>query len=115
MGDEILEISDDGSNDIRYLPGKKDDDPERAIVDHEVLGRSKLRVDTRKWLMARMNPSRFGDKVVQQIVGPDDSEGEPGPVLFATIAQPSLEERRAARDAAEAPTDEADDSADEDD
>jgi hypothetical protein len=34
-----------------------------------VIARSRLRVDTRKWLMARMAPKKYGDKVTQEHVG----------------------------------------------
>lgn len=55
--EEIKEISDDGSNDT-YL-----DDDGNPRTDHDVIARSKLRVDTRKWIMARMSPRKYGDKV----------------------------------------------------
>lgn len=40
--EQILDISDDGEEDVQ---------------------RSRLRVDTRKWLMSRMLPKKYGDKV----------------------------------------------------
>lgn len=57
MGEEIIEISDDGRNDTF-----KDDDGNEH-TNHDVIARSRLRVDTRKWLMARMAPKKYGDKV----------------------------------------------------
>jgi hypothetical protein len=36
---------------------------EKEVVNNEVVNRSKLRVDTRKWLMAKMKPKVYGDKV----------------------------------------------------
>ena len=63
--DDILDISDDGSNDT-YTDG---DGNERTNQD--VIARSRLRVDTRKWLMARMAPKKYGDKITQEHQGAD--------------------------------------------
>ncbi len=35
----------------------------KKTLDHEHVQRSRLRVDTRKWLMARMAPKKYGDKM----------------------------------------------------
>lgn len=56
MADEILDIADDGRNDWMTINGKR-------ATNREVVDRSKLRVDTRKWLMAKMKPKRYGDKL----------------------------------------------------
>lgn len=53
--DEILEIADDTSNDTIYGEnGEK--------VNSEWINRSRLKVDARKWILAKMNPKKFGDK-----------------------------------------------------
>jgi hypothetical protein len=57
MRDEILEIADDGSNDT-YI-----DKDGNERTNAEVVARSRLRVDTRKWLMARQAPRKYGDKM----------------------------------------------------
>lgn len=54
--EEIIEIADDGSRDT-YIDG---DGNERS--DNEVIARSKLRVDARKWFVSKMNPKKYGDK-----------------------------------------------------
>ncbi len=60
MADEILDIADDGTNDwMTVKMGGKDVD----IPNNEVLQRSKLRVDTRKFLMAKMKPKKYGEKL----------------------------------------------------
>lgn len=56
MFEEMLEIGDDV-------------EPDAAAVS-----KAKLRVDTRKWALARMNPKKYGDKVQQEITG---AEGGP--------------------------------------
>lgn len=60
FADEILEISDDGSNDW-MLRKQGDDDVE--VVNHEHISRSKLRVDSRKWLMSKVAPKKYGDRI----------------------------------------------------
>lgn len=60
MADELLEISDDGSNDWMERNGA---DSEGWSVNGEALGRSRLRVDTRKWLLSKMAPKKYGDRV----------------------------------------------------
>lgn len=61
FAEEIIEIADDGSNDWmeRY---DKEGDCIGWQENGEALRRSSLRVDTRKWLMARMSPKKWGDK-----------------------------------------------------
>jgi len=57
--DELLDIADDGSNDWmeRY-----DKDGEKSYVTNgEAIARSRLRVDSRKWLLSKMLP-KFADK-----------------------------------------------------
>ena len=51
MADEIIDISDERSTD-------RDED---GKIQHEVINRDRLRVDTRKFLMGRFVPKRFGD------------------------------------------------------
>lgn len=58
---EILTISDDNSRDaveIEIAPGVK-----VMQVDQDVIQRSKLRVDTRKWAMSKLAPKKYGDKL----------------------------------------------------
>ncbi|HFU4527710.1 TPA: ubiquitin carboxyl-hydrolase [Yersinia enterocolitica] len=39
--------------------------------DAAAVGKARLRIDTRKWALARMNPRKYGDKVTNEIVGKD--------------------------------------------
>lgn len=56
--EECLDIADNGSRDvIEGEDGKK-------IVDHEVINRARLRIDTRKWMAGKLRPKKYGDKVV---------------------------------------------------
>ena len=64
MALEIIEIADDGRNDTY----ETEDGEERT--NNDVIQRSRLRVDTRKWLMSKLAPKKYGDKVEQFISGP---------------------------------------------
>jgi hypothetical protein len=57
LADEIIEISDDGRND------KIVDDEGNERTNQDVIARSRLRVDTRKWMLSKMLPKVYGDKV----------------------------------------------------
>ena len=59
LADEILDISDDGSNDLMTIVKG---DMSYEAENKEVTNRSKLRVDSRKWLMSKLN-RKFADKV----------------------------------------------------
>lgn len=57
LADEILDIADDSRLDT-YI-----DENGNTRTDQEVIGRSRLRVDARKWLASKMAPKKYGDKV----------------------------------------------------
>lgn len=57
MADELLEIADDSSGDMTV------DENGKARMDSEFAARSRLRVDTRKWFLAKMLPKVFGDRI----------------------------------------------------
>lgn len=62
MAEEILDIADDATND--WMADNYDEGKTPGYeLNGENIQRSKLRVDTRKWLMAKMKPKRYGDKL----------------------------------------------------
>lgn len=61
MAEEILDIADDGTND--YMEIERADGSVKEVLNAEHVQRSRLRVDTRKWLMAKMKPKKYGDKI----------------------------------------------------
>lgn len=61
MADEIMDISDDGQNDWMERNGE---DNEGWQINGEALGRSRLRVDSRKWMLSKALPKIYGDKVL---------------------------------------------------
>ena len=60
MAEDILDIADDGSNDLMTI---QKGNVEYEVENKEVTNRSRLRVDTRKWLMAKMKPKKYGEKL----------------------------------------------------
>lgn len=67
--DECIDIADDGSNDWMEKTLRSGETIE--VVNHEHVSRSKLRVDTRLAMIKKLDPQRFGDKIQQEISGPD--------------------------------------------
>ncbi len=59
MAEELLDIADDGSNDTQV------DEKGRRIVDFDHINRSRLRVDTRKWIASKLLPKKYGDKTTE--------------------------------------------------
>jgi hypothetical protein len=57
MAEEILDISDDDSLDMAFTEEGK------QFVDKEHINRSRLRVDTRKWILSKLKPKKYGDKI----------------------------------------------------
>lgn len=58
LAEEIIEIADDSSNDLERI-----DDFGNRIENKEFVNRSRLRVDARKWVAAKLKPRKYGDKV----------------------------------------------------
>lgn len=58
--EEILEIADDGTNDWQERELKSG--RISSAPDHEHISRSKLRIDTRRWLIAILAPKKYGDR-----------------------------------------------------
>jgi hypothetical protein len=57
MLEDILEIADDGTNDS-YT-----DEEGNVRTNQDVIARSRLRVDARKWAMSKMAPKKYGEKL----------------------------------------------------
>jgi hypothetical protein len=61
MADEILEIADDECTMVKH-PADEDQMVE-VVFDSTAVARNRLRVDTRKWLLSKLAPKKYGDKV----------------------------------------------------
>lgn len=59
--EEMLSIADDGTNDTMVIMGK--DGTPVEVENKEWVNRSKLRIDTRKWMLSKMQPKVYGDKI----------------------------------------------------
>ena len=81
LAEDLLELSDDGQNDWM-----ENNDPENPgyRLNGEHIQRSKLRVDTRKWLLSKLVPKKYGDKMTQEHVG------NPLTVLISQIGPSAL-------------------------
>lgn len=61
MADEILDVADDGRNDwMEQLD--KEQQPAGYKLNGEHVQRSRLRVESRKWLAAKLKPKKYGDR-----------------------------------------------------
>lgn len=61
--DEMFDIADDGTNDWM----ERENGPQ---LNAEHVQRSRLRIETRKWALSKMNPKKYGEKIA--IGGADD-------------------------------------------
>lgn len=62
--DELIEISDDGSNDWMAKLDREGRPTGFYALNKEAVMRSKLRVETRQWMMERAAPKKYGAKVL---------------------------------------------------
>jgi hypothetical protein len=69
MADLIREIADDGTND--WMQRQNKDGTSGWALNGENVQRSRLRVDTYKWILAKAMPKIYGDKVTAEVSGPD--------------------------------------------
>ena len=67
--DEIVDIADELGDD----------------VDSNAINKAKLRIDSRKWKVARMAPKKYGDKQQLDVTSSDDSFQ---PTIITLIAEP---------------------------
>ena len=58
--EEMIDISDDGSNDLMTITKG---DVQYEVENKEVTNRSKLRVETRKWIASKLKAKKYGDKL----------------------------------------------------
>lgn len=82
--EEMADIADDGTNDWME---KHDKDGECIgyQLNGEHVQRSKLRIDTRKWLASKLKPKKYGDKLA--VGGPD---GGSIPVSLTSITRTTV-------------------------
>lgn len=54
--EDILEIADETQGDKKYTESGE-------IIDSEYVARSRIKIDARKWMLGKMNPKKYGDKL----------------------------------------------------
>lgn len=54
--DEILTIADKQGEDVDEVDGVE-------VINHNVINRNRLQIDARKWVLGKMNPKKYGEKV----------------------------------------------------
>lgn len=54
--EEILEIADQKNADVKVVDGQ-------AVINGNTVQRSRLQVDARKWMLGKMNPKKYGEKL----------------------------------------------------
>lgn len=81
MADELREIADDGRNDTQV------DEKGRRFVDFDHINRSRLRVDTRKWIAAKLLPKKYGER-------PAETNVQVSVAVMNTAELTDLQERR---------------------
>lgn len=83
LADELISIADDGRND--WMERKTDEGDHLGWRENgEAIRRSALRIDTRKWVAAKLLPKKYGEKVRQEITGEDGGAVQ---VIFTTADQ----------------------------
>ena len=60
MADQILEIADDSRND--WTLRRRRDGKTEYVLDHQNIGRSRLRIVARLWLLSKALPRNYGDR-----------------------------------------------------
>ncbi len=63
LEDAMREAANDSSGDMTV------DEEGRPVVNHENINRSRLKVDTIKWLLSKRKPAIYGDRLEQKITG----------------------------------------------
>lgn len=71
FAEEMLDIADEGSNDWMEIHDKEN---VGYRVNGEHINRSRLRVDTRKWIASKLKPKKYGDKVQTELTGADGKD-----------------------------------------
>lgn len=61
LADEIIDIADAAERDT--IIKTNEDGSEYEVCNHEWINRSRLRVDARKWVAAKLKPRKYGERI----------------------------------------------------
>ena len=78
MADDLLQIADDSSGDVTV------GEDGTVRMNAEFTARSRLKVDTRKWILAKMLPKLYGDRVATTL---ENADGTPMTVAVMSPEQ----------------------------
>lgn len=84
--EEILDIADNATND--YMEAVDDEGAVAYRLNGENIQRSRLRVDTRKWLASKLKPKKYGEKIQQEVTGKDG-----GAIEIASLTEEQIKAR----------------------
>lgn len=62
--EQCLEIADSQEDDVVTVDGED-------RINHDVIARAKLRIDTRKWMAGKLRPKVYGDRSIVEGPGPN--------------------------------------------
>ena len=68
--EEILAIADEEVTMIKrskHSGGEEEGLEQEVVFDPTAVARNRLRVDARKWILSKMAPKKYGDKIMQEI------------------------------------------------
>jgi hypothetical protein len=78
--EQIIQIADDSAGDSVKVDGLD-------LANPEYVQRSRLRIDARKWTLARMNRKKYGDHITEELTGPNG-----GPLQVVRLRMAPVEE-----------------------
>ena len=83
--DEVIDVADDGRND--YMEKSSSGDENSSwVLNGEHVQRSRLRIDSRKWLLSKLKPDRYGERLMH---AGHDGGAMPQPVINVTTTSSS--------------------------
>lgn len=68
LSEDLLDIADDGSNDWMEKSDKEGNNIGWTL-NGEHVQRSRLRIDTRKWIASKLKPKKYGDRITNEHTG----------------------------------------------
>lgn len=92
--EEILAIAD---TPVRGVKTTTKGDGSVEVLEADMIEHRRLQVDARKWIVARMAPKKYGDKLTQEVTGKDGAPLPLVPVVNVSIGptqSPSSSEAR---------------------
>ncbi len=91
FADECIQIADDASDDILFAAQQDaEGDGARPLINHSVINRAKLRIETRKWAASVMKPKKFASTNKTELTGANG-----GPIETKNISEAEAEKRLA--------------------